>query len=92
MLQGSSRNLDGLFNVSAFEDVESRDLKCLLDDRPIIDGQLALPDAHRLGCGVRGEYVSFEAHTPAVHLVTPGGNGGRDLARCCGSSCTFGSR
>lgn len=45
---------------------------------PVVDGQLALPDPHRLGLGERGEYVSFEAHPAGVHFFTPRGDGSRD--------------
>src|SRR5512133_3864194 len=72
------RNFNGLVTVSAFENVEARDLKGLLGHRSVVDGQLALSNAQRLRLGDRGEDVPCEAHAAGVHLVTPRGYGGRD--------------
>src|SRR6478672_13235912 len=72
------RNLESLVEIGALENAEPGDLKGLSAGRTFVDDHLAAASPDRACIRERCQHMPRETDAAGVHLVTPGGDRGRD--------------
>src|SRR5690348_16841145 len=65
------RDLEGLVEVGALQDVEAGDVTLVVGDGPVTEDRLARSNANRPALGEGAEHVALKADTATVHLLAP---------------------